>query len=194
MANLVGPTFYAGWQDFYAVRKAADRHTRAVLLAQLLGLPAGSALVQAAASKLTARELKWFEQRMLIMQRIFQDLAWQHEAYVQGGIAEGDLNPRPLARYGFGSSNEGGGHEVEGRRRDAVPVSTCVSPIRIAAGVRRFRKGLLQAAHVLVERVLTTAPQAKAGAAQRFGGREDTVARRHGGGEDGPKKPWVGFG
>lgn len=88
MANLVGPTFYAGWQDLFCLREA-DRKARAKLLSRLLDLPENHPLVRAASKSLTTSELKWFETRFLSMQRkIFEDLAWQHEAYLRGGIEE----------------------------------------------------------------------------------------------------------
>jgi hypothetical protein len=87
MANLVGPTFYAGWQDLYSLRKAGDSD-RAKLISRLVpGM--GGRLAREAARVLTVEELRWFEERFLIMQKkIFEDLAWQHEAYLAGGIAE----------------------------------------------------------------------------------------------------------
>jgi hypothetical protein len=88
MANLVGPTFYAGWQDLFGLREA-DRKTRAKFFARFLQLPENHPLVRAASKSLTEEELRWFEERLLIMQhKIFEDLAWQHEAYLQGGIEE----------------------------------------------------------------------------------------------------------
>jgi hypothetical protein len=87
MANLVGPTFYAGWQDLHTLRTAGDSD-RAKLIARLLpGVP--GAVAKEAVRLLTVEELRWFEERFLIMQKkIFEDLAWQQEAYITGGIAE----------------------------------------------------------------------------------------------------------
>jgi hypothetical protein len=67
----------------------ADRKARAKFFARFLQLPENHPLVRAASKSLTEEELRWFEERLLIMQRkIFEDLAWQHEAYLQGGIGE----------------------------------------------------------------------------------------------------------
>jgi uncharacterized protein YukE len=104
MANLVGPMFYAGWQDMYAIRQIADPADRAEYLSRWVGLPtlpdeaydAAAALGHVMppgflnpadlAGHLTAEEIEWYEDRFLMMQReIFDDLAWQHEAFVLGG-------------------------------------------------------------------------------------------------------------
>ena len=104
MANLVGPMFYAGWQDMYAIRQIADPADRAEYLSRWVGLPtlpsqaydAADALGHVLppgflnpahlAEHLTADEIEWYEDRFLMMQReIFDDLAWQHEAFVLGG-------------------------------------------------------------------------------------------------------------
>jgi uncharacterized protein YukE len=104
MANLVGPMFYAGWQDMYAVRGLSDDGDRARYLSELLGLPSlpGAAYDAAdtlsilpggflnpanLAEHLTSEELEWYEDKFLVMQKsIFDDLAWQHEAYLMGGL------------------------------------------------------------------------------------------------------------
>ncbi len=104
MANIVGPMFYAGWQDIYAIRQIADPAERAEYLSRWVGLPtlpdqaydaadAVSHVIPGGflnpvhlAEHLTADELEWYEDRFLMMQReIFDDLAWQHEAFVLGG-------------------------------------------------------------------------------------------------------------
>ncbi len=104
MANIVGPMFYAGWQDMYAIRQIADPGERAEYLSRWVGLPTLPDQVYDAADAvshvipggflnpahlaehLTAEELEWYEDRFLGMQReIFDDLAWQHEAFVLGG-------------------------------------------------------------------------------------------------------------
>jgi hypothetical protein len=104
MANIVGPMFYGGWQDIYAIRQIADPAERAEYLSRWVGLPtlpgpvydaadAASHLMPPGflnpmhlAEHLTADELEWYEDRFLMMQReIFDDLAWQHEAFVLGG-------------------------------------------------------------------------------------------------------------
>jgi uncharacterized protein YukE len=104
MANIVGPMFYGGWQDIYAIRQIADPAERAEYLSRWVGLPTLPDPVYEAADHishvmpggflnpmhlaehLTADELEWYEDRFLMMQReIFDDLAWQHEAFVLGG-------------------------------------------------------------------------------------------------------------
>ena len=105
MANVVGPMFYAGWQDMYAVRGLSDEGQRARYLSELVGLPtlpgwvydAGDQIADVVpggflspvdlAEHLTDEELEWYEDRFMGMQKeIFDDLAWQHEAYVLGGV------------------------------------------------------------------------------------------------------------
>jgi uncharacterized protein YukE len=104
MANLVGPMFYAGWQDMYAMRQLADPGDRAEYLSRWVGLPTlpgpvydfadevshflppGFLNPTHLAEHLTGDEIEWYEDRFLMMQReIFDDLAWQHEAFVLGG-------------------------------------------------------------------------------------------------------------
>jgi uncharacterized protein YukE len=105
MANIVGPMFYAGWQDMYAVRSIADEGQRARYLSELVGLPtlpdpaydAGDQLADVVpggflnpvdlGEHLTSEELEWYEDRFMGMQKeIFDDLAWQHEAFMLGGV------------------------------------------------------------------------------------------------------------
>ncbi len=98
MANLVGPMFYAGWQDIYAVRHVTDPGDRIDYLGRLIGTPdlpgwADEALGHMplgpldVPEHLAGEELGWYEDRFLVMQKeIFDDLAWQHEAYLWGGI------------------------------------------------------------------------------------------------------------
>lgn len=103
MANIVGPMFYGGWQDIYAMRQLSDPGERMEHLSRWVGLPnlpdevyeAADAVAHLPggflnpaylAEHLTAEELEWYEDRFLMMQReIFDDLAWQHEAFVLGG-------------------------------------------------------------------------------------------------------------
>ena len=105
MANIVGPMFYGGWQDMYAIRQIADPAERARVpvalgraarrfpdqvydAADAVGhvIPGGFLNPVHLAEHLTADELEWYEDRFLMMQReIFDDLAWQHEAFVLGG-------------------------------------------------------------------------------------------------------------
>jgi uncharacterized protein YukE len=98
MANIVGPMFYGGWQDLHAIRQFADREGGSfdLLGAVLPSLPAGALgampgpvreLINAGRD-ISAAELEYFEDQFLVMQKeIFDDLAWQHEAYMLGGAA-----------------------------------------------------------------------------------------------------------
>src|SRR4051794_302666 len=104
MANLVGPMFYAGWQDIYGLRHVVDPGERADLLAQLVGLgslpgfvktgadvaghlPGGILNPADLAGHLGNEELEWYEHTFLTMQKkIYDDLAWKHAAYSLGGI------------------------------------------------------------------------------------------------------------
>jgi uncharacterized protein YukE len=105
MANIVGPMFYAGWQDMYAVRGLSDEGQRVRYLSELVGLPtlpgwaydAGDQIADVVpggflspvdlAEHLADEELEWYEDRFMGMQKeIFDDLAWQHEAFVLGGV------------------------------------------------------------------------------------------------------------
>lgn len=103
LAAAAGPYFYAGWLDLDLIRRVADPGKRAQLLSRMLGLPelpewvyeAGSVAVAPVLKladvlgEMTSRELDWFLDLFLDMQRqIFMDLAWQHEAFLAGGIVE----------------------------------------------------------------------------------------------------------
>jgi hypothetical protein len=124
MANLVGPMFYAGWQDIYAIRHAVDPGERADLLAQWIGLgglpgwvktsadvaghlPGGFLSPTDLAGHLGSDELEWFEGTFLEMQKaIFDDLAYKHVAYSLGGIGllrgmadEGLVDARELRHW-----------------------------------------------------------------------------------------------
>jgi uncharacterized protein YukE len=102
MAALVGPTFYAGWQDMYTARHVADDGQRQKYLRELVGLPTGpdwfydaqdvlldvpGGMPFGLIEDLSSEELEHFEREFLDMQKqIFDDLAWQHEAYALGGV------------------------------------------------------------------------------------------------------------
>lgn len=119
MANLVGPLFYAGWQDLYTVRQLTDGGDRLKYLTQMLGLPQLPGIAYSAAdvvqdftpvgllADLSGEELEWFEHKFLSMQKqIFDDMAWKHSAYSLGGIElmrqlsdNGELAPSELAPF-----------------------------------------------------------------------------------------------
>jgi hypothetical protein len=87
MANLAGPLFYAGWQDLYVFRSVVDDGDRAQYLRDLTGIPFIPGVDLPGLDDLASGEVKWFEVTFLEMQKeIFDDLAWQHEAYAMGGI------------------------------------------------------------------------------------------------------------
>jgi uncharacterized protein YukE len=119
MANLVGPLFYAGWQDLDTVRTLADGGDRTRYLLEMMGVPhlpgiayAPADLVQyltpgGGLEQLGGHEIGWFENRFLDMQKqIFDDMAPSHVAYAMGGIgairnlaAGGQI--RPDQHYAF---------------------------------------------------------------------------------------------
>ena len=95
MAKLAGATFYAAFQDIHVLRLAledgaltADQAADA-LQRMFPGMPP-EAIARLTSSGLgaLAGELRFVETTFLTMQRnIFDDLAWQHLAYQQGGLA-----------------------------------------------------------------------------------------------------------
>lgn len=130
MANLVGPMFYGGWQDLYTLRHVGDDSERAQYISELLGLPKLPGPVYDAldltnlplnaAGRLGEEELGWYEKKFLVMQKgIFDDLAWQHEAYSMGGIGlmrdlaqQGQLEHDPLQSWEqIASGDLAGGNE-----------------------------------------------------------------------------------
>ncbi|HEV2069931.1 MAG TPA: hypothetical protein VGR26_09070 [Acidimicrobiales bacterium] len=97
MAKLAGATFYAGFQDLHVLRRAIeDGAMTAEHLEQALGRlapglpePLARRLVDLGANDLAALagDLRFVETTFLEMQQnIFDDLAWQHVAYQEGGI------------------------------------------------------------------------------------------------------------
>ena len=89
MANLVGPMFYAGWQDLSGLRYLLDPSQRV----HALGLTSGvrwlnlPPAVTIGVASLAGRELAWLETQLLDMQKqIFEDLAWMHVAFRYGGL------------------------------------------------------------------------------------------------------------
>lgn len=88
LAATAAPEFYAGWQDMVVIREFLEAGRRDELVARLQRLNAPDALVQLARHA-AADQLRWFERRFLAMQKqIYDDLAWQHEAFANGGIEE----------------------------------------------------------------------------------------------------------
>jgi hypothetical protein len=88
MANLVGPLFYAGWQDLYAARTTADPDDIEDLFKRALGIPGWVPDSPfGPVGDLAGSELEWYEHKFLSMQKqIFDDMAYKHLAYTVGGI------------------------------------------------------------------------------------------------------------
>ncbi len=90
MANMIGPSFAAGFLDINMFKDLAG-----ALGGQLNKVPSWlrGALppelqAMGAVSNMSAAEFQWFEQKFLAMQKhIFFDQASMHEAYVNGGTA-----------------------------------------------------------------------------------------------------------
>ena len=119
MANLVGPLFYAGWQDLYVARTQMDGGDRLEYYTRMLNLPRLPGFAYTAAdivqdltpagviADLSGEELEWFERRFLHMQKqIFDDMAWRHAAYSLGGVElmrelhrDGELDLRELQPF-----------------------------------------------------------------------------------------------
>jgi uncharacterized protein YukE len=128
MANLVAPTFYAGFQDMAAMRhggEAADEFTEEALERAFGDLPgpaddAAREWLPTTGSVL-ASEAGYYETTFLDMQKqIFDDLVWQHEAYTIGGMAlmtslhrRGTLEDEPLeAWHAIDRGDVAGGNEL----------------------------------------------------------------------------------
>jgi uncharacterized protein YukE len=164
MANIVGPMFYAGWQDIYTVRHVMDPGERADLLFQLSGLgslpgfvktgadlaghlPIGPLAPAELAGHLGNDELEWNEHQFLTMQKaIYDDLAWKHVAYSIGGIglmrqlaSEGQLGRTELAPWENIASGDPGriadGNEALLRREQEQIVQPYYDEMRNHHGV-----------------------------------------------------------
>ena len=80
MARLVGAPLLAAFHDICALRKHTEKGRWG---APALPMPVAVLLT------LTPGELKFFEKTLLEMQRdIFMNIAWQHEAFLAGGLPE----------------------------------------------------------------------------------------------------------
>ena len=85
MANLIGPSFYAGFQDVGLLPDIVRRLVGAAR--RVLGAVAKRLRRRGAAEEPAVGELGYFETTFLTMQRkIFEDQALMHEAYVREGI------------------------------------------------------------------------------------------------------------
>lgn len=98
MANLAGGTFYSAFQDIHVLRRGLEDGAVAVdeigdIVERMYpGLPGKfyDELADLAARDIDAfaQEVRYVEVTFLDMQKqIFDDLAWQHVAYEQGGMA-----------------------------------------------------------------------------------------------------------
>ncbi len=104
MAKLAGGSFYAGFQDINVLRRAIDSGADPVVIKAAIDAmmptvppPVRDELVReiVAAGKDAAKDLAFVETRFLQMQKdIFDDLAWQHVAYANGGITALENVPR----------------------------------------------------------------------------------------------------
>ena len=94
MAHIAGGLFYAGWQDLYVAGQLADPvdAIREILPLDFPG-PVDDWILDHLfpnlAGSFASDEIDWFLGKFLDMQKqIFDDMAWQHIAYSEGGIAE----------------------------------------------------------------------------------------------------------
>ena len=90
LANMIVPTFAAGFQDLQGMQGFANQLARNLYAlppgVQTL-LPPGLAQLAAVSGQLTAQETGWFDRKFLAMQKhIFVDMARQHEAYLNAGL------------------------------------------------------------------------------------------------------------
>jgi hypothetical protein len=82
MAKLAGGTVYGGLEQSELGRRAAKTAATAATLT-----PAPGAPTAAEAAKTAYGEAHFLQTQLLDMQKdIFKDLAWQHQAYVEGGL------------------------------------------------------------------------------------------------------------
>ncbi len=95
MAHIAGGLFYAGWQDLYVAGQLADpaKAIRDLLHVPDVPGPIDDWVIDRVfgnlAGAFVSYEIDWFLEKFLTMQKkIFDDLAWQHVAYAEGGIAE----------------------------------------------------------------------------------------------------------
>ncbi|MEE2523706.1 WXG100 family type VII secretion target [Pseudarthrobacter sp. J75] len=85
MANMIGPSFAGGFRDMALLRDLAQQITNNPV--SNVPLPVLDQLEQLA--NMTDEEIKFYETSMLDMNKeIFLDQAWQHQAYMNGGIEE----------------------------------------------------------------------------------------------------------
>jgi hypothetical protein len=82
MAKLAGGTVYGGLEQSELGKTAAKTATATATLT-----PAPGAPTAAEAAKTAYGEARFLQTELLAMQQeIFKDLAWQHQAYVEGGL------------------------------------------------------------------------------------------------------------
>lgn len=90
MANMIGPSFAAGFMDLDDIKNFAQglgEKIDSLPPALRATLPPEMAQIASAGSNLSAGEMGWFEDKFLAMQKhIFIDQGSMHEAYVSGGI------------------------------------------------------------------------------------------------------------
>lgn len=87
MANQVGPTFIAGFEDIAVLHEMAARGED--ISDYLDGVDPATASLMTQLARMGEADLKFYETTFLSMQKeIFEDIGSQHYAYQQGGIAE----------------------------------------------------------------------------------------------------------
>lgn len=89
MAAMIGPSFFGGFQDLEAFADVLE--SSADIAGKLRWIGVGSNPLYADLAGLTASEiaaeLRWYQQRLLMMQKeIFLDMGAAHEAYRDGGM------------------------------------------------------------------------------------------------------------
>ncbi|MGX9899359.1 WXG100 family type VII secretion target [Arthrobacter sp. SA17] len=87
MANQVGPTFIAGFEDIAVLHKVTAGGES--ISDYLDGVDPATASLLTQLARMGEADLKFYETTFLSMQKeIFEDIGSQHYAYQQGGIAE----------------------------------------------------------------------------------------------------------
>ena len=129
MANMVGPSFAAGFFDLGLFRRVA----------QVLSGKPGVPFDMSAIANISDHELRFFETTFLRMQRdIFYDQAMMHEAYLDGGL----VSIEELRAAGLIDSRtaQAWAQIDEGRRTD----NTCLLQSGNALLLRREQEDIIQ--------------------------------------------------
>lgn len=123
MAAMIGPSFYAGFQDLDTFSIAFGIMSDVASKLKYVGMPHSpltGQLAELGADEL-ADELRWYQQRLLAMQQeIFLDMAPAHEAYMDGGLLAIERLYESDS-YGFGQATVGAWQQIEHGRRIGDP-------------------------------------------------------------------------